>query len=61
MMNAAQYLDKVQQGIPGAMDNGARVDWMDEILQTPFNQTYSINLKVISKHQLHSQLRLYLE
>jgi len=45
MMNATQYLDKVQQGIPGAMDNGARVDWMDEILQTPFNQTYSINLK----------------
>ena len=27
------------------MDGGAKVDWMDEILQTPFNQTYSINLR----------------
>ena len=45
MMNANQYLEKVQQGIPGAMDGGAKVDWMDEILQTPFNQTYSINLR----------------
>lgn len=62
MMNANQYLEKVQQGIPGAMDGGAKVDWMDEILQTPFNQTYSINLRGGSgKYQLYRQFRLYLE
>lgn len=45
MMTVDQYLAKVKEGVPGAVDNGGRVDWLDEILQTPFNQTYSINIK----------------
>ncbi len=45
MMSVDQYLDKVNRGIPGAVDNGGRVDWLDEILQTPLNQTYSATLK----------------
>ena len=57
MMNANQYLEKVQQGIPGAMDGGAKVDWMDEILQTPFNQTYSINLRGLSSAGFVGKIR----
>lgn len=45
IMTTDQYLEKVAQGVPGALDRGGRVDWVDEILQTPFNQTYSVNLK----------------
>lgn len=45
MMSAAQYRAKVEEGVPGAIDHGASTDWLDEILQTPFNQTYSISLK----------------
>lgn len=45
MMSVDQYLDKVEQGVPGAINNGAQVNWLDEILQTPFNQTYSANLR----------------
>ncbi|MCW3788936.1 SusC/RagA family TonB-linked outer membrane protein [Plebeiibacterium sediminum] len=45
MMTTAQYREKVASGKPGAMDQGADIDWVDEILQTPFSQTYSVNLK----------------
>lgn len=45
MMTTAQYLSKVAQGIPGAIDQGGRTNWVDEILQSPLNQTYSLNLK----------------
>lgn len=45
MMTTDQYLEKVAEGIPGAVDKGGRTNWLDEILQTPFNQTYSINLR----------------
>jgi TonB-linked SusC/RagA family outer membrane protein len=45
MMTAAQYREIAAQGKPGALDQGASVDWVDEILQNPVNQTYSINFK----------------
>ncbi|GHT60194.1 SusC/RagA family TonB-linked outer membrane protein [Bacteroidia bacterium] len=40
-----QYLDKVAQGLPGAQDNGGRVNWLDEVLQTPLTQVYNISLR----------------
>lgn len=45
MMSVDEYLSKVEEGVPGAINNGGRVDWLDEILQTPFNQTYSVNMR----------------
>lgn len=45
IMTTDQYLEKVEQGVPGALNRGGKVDWVDEIMQTPFNQTYSVNLK----------------
>lgn len=50
MMTTDQYIEKVNQGIPGAINQGSRVDWVDEILQNPFNQTYSLNLRGGSKN-----------
>ena len=44
-MTAEQYREKVQQGVPGAVDYGASTNWLDEILQTPLTQVYSISLK----------------
>ncbi|MCW0481386.1 TonB-dependent receptor [Gaoshiqia sediminis] len=44
MMTAEQYREKIAMGKPG-LDQGANVDWVDEILQTPFSQTYSVNLR----------------
>lgn len=49
MMTANEYLEKVKDGSVGATDYGAKVDYLDEILQTPIKQTYSINLKGGSK------------
>lgn len=45
IMTASQYREKANEGHPGAIDRGASTDWVDEILQTPFNQTYSVNIK----------------
>lgn len=45
MMTTDQYLEKVAQNRPGALNQGGRTDWVNEILQTPVNQTYSLNLK----------------
>lgn len=45
MMTTSQYRQKVQEGVPGTIDGGADTNWLDEILQTPFNQTYSVSLK----------------
>ena len=39
MMSADQYLEKVKEGYTGAADYGSKTDWLDEIMQTPFNQT----------------------
>lgn len=50
MMSADQYLEKVKEGYTGAADYGSKTDWLDEIMQTPFNQTYSINLRGGSKN-----------
>lgn len=44
-LSASEYREKVQEGWQGAIDHGSSTDWMDEILQTPFNQTYSASLK----------------
>lgn len=45
MLTADEYRQKVQEGTAGAVDYGGSTNWLDEILQTPFNQTYSIDLK----------------
>lgn len=50
MLSTAQYREKVKEGYMGATDYGAATDWVDEIMQTPFNQTYSINLRGGSKN-----------
>ncbi|GHT33850.1 SusC/RagA family TonB-linked outer membrane protein [Bacteroidia bacterium] len=44
-MTIDQYLDKVKQGKPGAQDNGGRVNWLDEVLQTPLTQVYNVSLR----------------
>jgi TonB-dependent starch-binding outer membrane protein SusC len=45
IMTTDEYLEKVAQGAPGALNQGGRTDWVNEILQTPVNQTYSLSLK----------------
>lgn len=50
VMTTDEYLQKVNQGVTGTLNHGGRTDWMDEIMQTPFNQTYSANLKGGTKH-----------
>lgn len=44
-MTAGQYRELVKQGKPGAQDEGANTNWLDEILQTPLTQVYNIILK----------------
>jgi TonB-linked SusC/RagA family outer membrane protein len=48
-MTYDQYVDKVRQGKPGAMDYGGRTAWLDEVLQTPLTQVYNISLRGGSK------------
>jgi len=50
MMTAAQYREKVAQGLNGAVDYGGNVDWLDEITQTPLSQVYNISLRGGNKH-----------
>lgn len=45
MLTADEYRQKAQAGTAGAVDYGGSTNWLDEILHTPFNQTYSIDLK----------------
>jgi TonB-linked SusC/RagA family outer membrane protein len=45
MMTTEQYKQKVADGVPGAIDHGGDTNWLDEILQTPLNQTYSVSIK----------------
>lgn len=45
MMNADQYRALANKGVNGAIDKGGATDWLDEIIRTPFNQTYSISLR----------------
>lgn len=45
MLSADEYREKVKEGVAGANDYGGSTNWLDEILQTPFNQTYSIDIK----------------
>jgi len=44
-MSAEQYRELVKQGKPGARDDGASMNWLDEVMQTPLTQVYSIQLK----------------
>lgn len=44
-MNADEYRDKVAQGKPGAQDDGANINWLDEVMRTPFTQIYNVSLK----------------
>ena len=44
-MNVDEYRELVKQGKRGARDDGASMDWLDEVMQKPLTQVYSINLK----------------
>lgn len=45
MLTADEYRQKVNEGVAGAVDYKGSTNWLNEILQTPFNQTYSVDLK----------------
>lgn len=49
ILSAEEYRQYAEKGIRGAVDYGHNTDWMDEIMQTPFNQTYSASLKGASE------------
>ena len=48
-MNAEEMRQRVEEGIPGAQDDGANTDWLDEVTRTPFTQIYNISLRGGSK------------
>lgn len=50
ILTADEYAELAKQGSTGALDFGSRTDWVKEISQTPFNKTFSINLKGSSKN-----------
>ena len=45
MLTADEYRKLAASGTTGTVDAGGSSNWLDEILQTPFNQTYNISLK----------------
>lgn len=48
--DAEGYRNLVAQGKPGAQDDGASTDWLDEVMQTPLTQIYNISLRGGSKN-----------
>ena len=48
--DADGYRNLVAQGKPGAQDDGATTDWLDEVMQTPLTQIYNISLRGGSKN-----------
>lgn len=44
-MDANEYRQRVKEGWPGGQDDGADVNWLDEVTRTPFTQIYNINLR----------------
>lgn len=48
-MTADEYRQLVQTGKPNLQDNGATVNWLDEVLRTPLTQVYNISLRGGSK------------
>lgn len=49
-MDAAEMRQRVAEGVPGAQDDGANTDWLDEVTRTPFTQIYNISLRGGSKN-----------
>ena len=45
MLSADEYRELAASGVTGMVDAGGSTNWLDEVLQTPFNQTYNISLK----------------
>lgn len=45
MLSASEYRELAAKGTTGMIDAGGSTNWLDEILQTPFNQTYNISIK----------------
>ncbi len=45
-----EYAKLAKEGVKGAHDYGSRTDWMKQITQTPFNKTFSMNLKGMTKN-----------
>ncbi|MDY3070313.1 MAG: TonB-dependent receptor [Parabacteroides sp.] len=48
-MNADEYRLRVKEGVPGAQDDGATTNWLDEVTRTPLTQIYNISLRGGSK------------
>ena len=44
-MDATEYRQRVQEGVPGAQDDGATINWLDEVTRTPFTQIYNVSLR----------------
>lgn len=44
-MDAQEYRQRVKEGVPGAQDDGATTDWLDQVTRTPFTQIYNISLR----------------
>lgn len=45
IMSTKEYRQKVSEGVPGAQDDGSDVNWLDEVMQTPFTQVYNLSLR----------------
>ena len=44
-LDAQEYRQRVKEGVPGAQDEGARTDWLDQVTRTPVTQIYNISLR----------------
>lgn len=44
-MTPSEYRTRVEEGIPGAIDQGADTDWLDEVTQNPVSQVHDISIK----------------
>ncbi len=44
-MDATEYRQRVKEGWAGAQDDGANVNWLDEVTRTPFTQIYNVSLR----------------
>src|SRR5690606_27156096 len=44
-MNTDEYRQKVQEGLPGAIDRGASTNWLNEVTRTPVSQIHDISLQ----------------
>ncbi|WP_257669198.1 SusC/RagA family TonB-linked outer membrane protein [Parapedobacter tibetensis] len=44
-LNTDEYREKVQEGLPGAIDQGASTNWLKEVTRSPISQIHDISLQ----------------